>query len=146
MGTLAGSVHRDGGEIEIGGQPLAAGSTEAAGALGVALVSQEFPLVGQLSVAENLLLGRRPRQSRRRILVDRAAQRAEAEAMLVEIGLSPRAIPVHRQVRTLPVPTRQMIEIAKAWGHEPRVLILDEATSSLGPVETAMVPCLGRQL
>ena len=76
MGTLAGSVRRDGGEIEIGGKALTPGSTEAAAALGVALVSQEFPLVGQLSVAENLLLGRRPRQSRRRILVDGAAQRA----------------------------------------------------------------------
>ncbi|MEU2777888.1 ATP-binding cassette domain-containing protein, partial [Streptomyces sp. NPDC007162] len=55
MGTLAGSVHRDGGEILIDGEPLVAGSTEAAGQLGIAMVSQEFPLVGQLSVAENLL-------------------------------------------------------------------------------------------
>ena len=62
--------------------PLPPGSTEAAGRLGVALVSQEFPLVGQLSVAENLLLGRRPRGSGAGSLVDRAAQRAEAEAML----------------------------------------------------------------
>jgi ribose transport system ATP-binding protein len=146
MGTLSGSVHRDGGEIEIDGAPLAPGSTEAAGRLGVAMVSQEFPLVGQLSVAENLLLGRRPRQSRRRILVDRAAQRAEAEAMLTEIGLSPRAIGVRREVRSLPVPTRQMIEIAKAWGREPSLLILDEPTSSLGPVEAEMVLGLARQL
>ncbi|MEU0071561.1 sugar ABC transporter ATP-binding protein [Streptomyces sp. NPDC006332] len=146
MGTLAGSVHRDGGEILIGGESLVAGSTEAAGQLGVAMVSQEFPLVGQLSVAENLLLGRRPRKSRRRFLVDRSAQRAEAEAMLAEIGLSAETIPVSREVRTLPVPTRQMIEIAKAWGREPRLLILDEPTSSLGPVEAEMVLGLARQL
>ena len=146
MGTLAGSVHRDGGDIEIDGVPLVPGSTEAAGRLGVALVSQEFPLVGQLSVAENLLLGRRPRNSTRRVLVDRAAQRAEAAAMLAEIGLSADAIPVHREVRTLPVPTRQMIEIAKAWGREPTLLILDEPTSSLGPVEAQMVLGLARQL
>ena len=82
MGTLAGSVHRDGGDIEIDGVQLAPGSTEAAARLGIAMVSQEFPLVGQLSVAENLLLGRRPRQTRRRVLLDRPATRAEAEAML----------------------------------------------------------------
>ena len=146
MGTLAGSVHRDGGEIEIGGQPLVPGSTQAAVHLGVALVSQEFPLVGQLSVAENLLLGRRPRNSTRRYLVDRGALRAEAAAMLAEIGLSARAIDVNREVRTLPVPTRQMIEIAKAWGREPKLLILDEPTSSLGPVETEMVLGLARRL
>ncbi|SEL86054.1 sugar ABC transporter ATP-binding protein [Streptacidiphilus jiangxiensis] len=146
MGTLSGSVHRDGGEVEIDGRPLVPGSTEAAQQLGVALVSQEFPLVGQLSVAENLLLGRRPRASRRRVLVDRAAQRAEAAAMLTRIGLSPEAIPVGREVRTLPVPTRQMIEIAKAWGRDPKLLILDEPTSSLGPVEAEMVLGLARQL
>ena len=146
MGMLSGSVHRDGGEIDIRGTPLVPGSTMAAAALGVAMVSQEFPLVGQLSVAENLLLGRRPRRSRRRVLVDGAAQRAEAAAMLAEIGLSPRLIPVTRQVRALPVPHRQMIEIAKAWGHEPSLLILDEPTSSLGPVEARMVLGLARQL
>ncbi|MDO0931213.1 sugar ABC transporter ATP-binding protein [Streptomyces sp. DG2A-72] len=146
MGTLAGSVHRDGGEILIDGEPLVAGSTEAAGQLGIAMVSQEFPLVGQLSVAENLLLGRRPRKSKRRFLVDSAAQRAEAEAMLTEIGLSAETIAVSREVRTLPVPTRQMIEIAKAWGREPKLLILDEPTSSLGPVEAEMVLGLARQL
>ena len=70
MGALAGSVHRDGGDIEIDGVHLASGSTEAAARLGIAMVSQEFPLVGQLSVAENLLLGRRPRQTRRRVLLD----------------------------------------------------------------------------
>jgi ribose transport system ATP-binding protein len=147
MGTLAGSVHRDGGEIEIGGVPLPPGSTEAAGRLGIALVSQEFPLVGQLSIAENLLLGRRPNGARRGALVDRAATRAEAEQMLRDIGLDPRSVGgVNREVRTLPVPTRQLIEIAKAWGRGPKLLILDEPTSALGPVEAEMVLGLARQV
>ncbi len=147
MGALAGSVHHDGGDIEIDGVPLAPGSTEAAGRLGIAMVSQEFPLVGQLSVAENLLLGRRPRRARRGGLVDRAATRAEAEEMLHDIGLDPRSFGgVNREVRALPVPTRQLIEIAKAWGRSPKLLILDEPTSALGPVEAEMVLGLARQV
>jgi ribose transport system ATP-binding protein len=146
MGTLSGSVRRDGGEIEVNGMSLAPGSTEAAQRLGIAMVSQEFPLVGQLSVAENLLLGRRPRESKRRILTDPRAQRREAAAMLDEIGLGAAHIDVDRAVRTLPVPTRQMIEIAKAWGREPSLLILDEPTSSLGPVEAQIVLGLARRL
>jgi ABC-type sugar transport system ATPase subunit len=147
MGALAGSVHPDGGDIEIDGVHLAPGSTETAARLGIAMVSQEFPLVGQLSVAENLLLGRRPRQARRGGLVDRAATRAEAEEMLHDIGLDPRSFGgVNREVRALPVPTRQLIEIAKAWGRSPRLLILDEPTSALGPVEAEMVLGLARQV
>jgi ribose transport system ATP-binding protein len=147
MGALAGSVQRDGGDIEIDGVHLAPGSTEAAARLGIAMVSQEFPLVGQLSVAENLLLGRRPRHARRGGLVDRAATRAEAEEMLRDIGLDPRSFGgVNREVRTLPVPTRQLIEIAKAWGRSPKLLILDEPTSALGPVEAEMVLGLARQV
>lgn len=146
MGTLSGAVHRDGGRIALDGAPLAPGSTEAAQRLGVAMVSQEFPLVGQLSVAENLLLGRRPEQARSRWLVDRRAQQAQAAAMLADIGLSAGRIGLDRDVRSLPVPTRQMIEIAKAWGRKPRLLILDEPTSSLGPVEAEIVLGLARQL
>src|ERR1700751_4737349 len=77
MGTLAGSVHRDGGEIEIDGGPLPQGSTEAAAPLGIAMVPQGFPLGGQLSIAETLLLGPRPNGARRGAMVDRAATRAE---------------------------------------------------------------------
>ncbi|MFI5060679.1 MAG: sugar ABC transporter ATP-binding protein [Actinomycetales bacterium] len=146
MGSLSGAVHRDGGDIVVDGVSLPAGSTEAAQRLGIAMVSQEFPLVGQLSIAENLLLGRRPRASKRRVLTDRKAQRREAIAMLEEIGLSVEHVDVDREVRTLPVPTRQMIEIAKAWGRQPKLLILDEPTSSLGPVEAQIVLRLAREL
>ena len=63
------------------------------------------------------------------------------------IGLDPRSFGgVNREVRALPVPTRQLIEIAKAWGRSPKLLILDEPTSALGPVEAEMVLGLARQV
>ena len=73
MGVIAGSVTPDAGTVSIAGELLDSRGTLHAQELGVAMVSQEFPLVGQLSVAENLLLGRRP--SEHRLLVDRRAMR-----------------------------------------------------------------------
>ncbi|MEV6006973.1 sugar ABC transporter ATP-binding protein [Streptomyces sp. NPDC051976] len=146
MGVLSGTVSPTTGTIDIAGQRLQAGRPDHSRALGVALVAQEFPLVGQLSVAENLLLGRHPArtgQARlRRVIFDRSGTRAEARALLAEVGV--RNVDVDRPVERFPVPVRQMIEIAKAWGHRPVVLILDEPTSSLGPVEAERVLDLAR--
>ena len=146
MGVLSGTVTPDTGAIDVAGQRLPTGRPDLARALGVSLVAQEFPLVGQLSVAENLLLGRRPTRSAARPLgrwlYDRAGTRAQARALLAEVGVS--GVDVDRPVERFPVPVRQMIEIAKAWGHRPVVLILDEPTSSLGPVEAERVLDLAR--
>ncbi|NUS13190.1 MAG: sugar ABC transporter ATP-binding protein [Streptomyces sp.] len=147
MGVLSGTVTPTTGAIEIAGRPIQPGRPDHARDMGVAMVAQEFPLVGQLSVAENLLLGRRPQRAsaRRlgRVVVDRAGTRAEARALLAEVGVT--GVDVDRPVGRYPVPVRQMIEIAKAWGHRPVVLILDEPTSSLGPVEAERVLALARE-
>ena len=140
MGVVAGSVAPDFGTVSIGGELLDSRGTLHAQSLGVAMVSQEFPLVGQLSVAENLLLGRRP--SERRILLDRDAMDAVAKELLEAVGLD---VPVRRRVDSLSVAQRQMIEIAKALGREPLVLILDEPTSALGPAESERVLELARR-
>jgi ABC-type sugar transport system ATPase subunit len=153
MGVLSGTVTPTTGTIEIAGASLEPGRPEHARELGVALVAQEFPLVGRLSVAENLLLGRRPTntgtrpknqvtRALSRLVFDRGATRAEARQLLAEVGVT--GVDVDRPVERLPVPVRQMIEIAKAWGHRPVVLILDEPTSSLGPVEAERVLDLAR--
>jgi ribose transport system ATP-binding protein len=140
MGVVAGSVAPDTGTVSIAGKLLDSGGTLRARELGVAMVSQEFPLVGQLSVAENLLLGRRP--SERRLLVDRRAMDGVAAEMLATVGLD---VQVRRRVDSLSVAQRQMIEIAKALGRKPLVLILDEPTSALGPAESDRVLELARQ-
>ncbi|BBB02199.1 putative sugar ABC transporter ATP-binding protein [Actinacidiphila reveromycinica] len=146
MGVLSGTVTPTTGTIEIAGRALQAGRPDHSRELGVALVAQEFPLVGQLSVAENLLLGRRPQRAGGRLfgraVFDRTGTREEARALLAEVGVT--HVDVDRPVERFPVPVRQMIEIAKAWGHRPVVLILDEPTSSLGPVEAERVLDLAR--
>lgn len=147
MGVLSGTVTPTAGTVGIAGRPMQPGRPDHSRDMGVAMVAQEFPLVGQLSVAENLLLGRRPQRAGDgalgRLVVDRAGMRAEARALLAEVGVT--GVDVDRPVGRFPVPVRQMIEIAKAWGHRPVVLILDEPTSSLGPVEAERVLALARR-
>ena len=139
MGVIAGSVEPDTGTVSLSGDRLDGGTLHAQ-ELGVAMVSQEFPLVGQLTVAENLLLGRRA--SDRKVFVDSRAMHAAAEQMLADIGLE---VSTRRRVDSLSVAQRQMLEIAKALGQRPRVLILDEPTSALGPTESEHVLELARR-
>ncbi len=141
LGILAGTVTANpGGAVTVNGDPVPPGSPIASQAAGVAMVSQEFPLVGQLSVAENLTLGTRPPGSRG-IFYNRKSAAATAAGMLARVGLDvdPRAA-----VSTLSIPARQLLEVAKALGHDPRLLILDEPTSALGPVEAERVIRLAR--
>jgi ribose transport system ATP-binding protein len=85
LGILAGTVAPDpGGEVVINGKPVHPGSPSASQAAGVAMVSQEFPLVGQLSVAENLTLGMRPAGARG-FFYDRKATAAAARGMLERV-------------------------------------------------------------
>ena len=123
---LSGVHGSDGGRIEIAGQPVMFDSPAQSRAAGIAVVYQDLSLVESLSVADNLLLGREPRDRfgflRKKQLLD------EAETFLKQLGipLDPRA-----NVGALPFAYRQMTEIAKALMGDVRVLILDEPTSSL---------------
>ncbi len=130
MKVVAGVVRADAGEIRIDGEPVAIRTPHAARALGIATVYQELSLIPQLTVAHNLVLTRFPRWAG--MLSIARAQRIAREA-LTRLGLG--HIDPSAQVNQLPLDQQQMVEIVKATMVRPKILILDEATSSLGRAE-----------
>jgi rhamnose transport system ATP-binding protein len=123
---VSGAESPDEGTVEVGRVALAAGDTNAALTAGVATVYQEPQLFGELTVAENVFVGR---ELRRRGLIDWGAQHRRVSALLQRLGLDPDLAGV--RVADLPVAEQQLVSIAKAFAHEVRVLILDEPSAIL---------------
>jgi ribose transport system ATP-binding protein len=127
---VAGVVRPDEGEIHVDGELLEIRSPQVARERGIATVFQELSLIPQLTVAHNLSLTRFPRRGGL-LSLKKAQQIAdEALARLGLVHIDPR-VPVSQ----LPLDQQQMVEIAKATMIRPKILILDEATSSLGRAE-----------
>ncbi len=128
---LTGALTADSGRIELSGVSLTGLTPARAQALGIRCVYQHPALFPHLSVMENIALSLEPHRATGR--VDWAARRATALGLLERLGLS---IDPGREISTLSMPERQLIEIAKAIGAEARVLILDEPTACLTARET----------
>jgi ribose transport system ATP-binding protein len=131
---IAGVVTPDEGHMQLNGQPIAFANPAAANDAGIFCIFQELSLIPDLSVADNIVIGRPPTTFG---MIDRRRQRAMAEEALERAGandIHPKAF-----VRDLPLSRRQMVEIAKALARSPRMLILDEATSALTASDVARV-------
>lgn len=124
---LSGAVAPDSGTLEIGGRELHQFTPSTANALGVATVYQELNLVPELSVAENILLGRWRKRSHG-LLIDHQSMRREAHRILTDFGVD---LDPARKVGFLSIAEQQVVEIARGLSFRPKVLILDEPTSSL---------------
>ncbi len=120
------------GELVLEGAPLTLRSTAEARAAGIAIVHQELMLVPEMTVAENLMLGREPRRFG---FVDGATLEAAAAALLARFGED--AIDVRAPVHTLGIGLQQVVEIVRALGDDARVLVLDEPTAALTGDEAA---------
>ena len=127
MRVLAGSYSDYSGEIYVNGAPERIETPRRARELGFALVHQELSLVPELSVAENMFLGREAR-SKIPGFIDRRATERRAGAILEEVEAD---VSARDRVGSLSLAKQQLVEIAKGISTDPRVLILDEPTSSL---------------
>ncbi|AEV83348.1 ABC transporter ATP-binding protein [Actinoplanes sp. SE50] len=127
---VSGAETADAGTIEFDGEPVRIGGTNDAIALGIATVYQEPQLFGELTVAENIFLGREITRAGR---IDWAAQQGRVAELLERLGLPARS--ANAAVNTLSVAEQQQVSIAKALATEARVLILDEPSAILTDAE-----------
>ena len=140
---LGGVVKPDRGSISIDGDKLALGSPGAAGAAGIHTAYQELSLIPQMTVAQNLLMGREPRNPLGHIA--RGRMQAEAAAILAEYGADEvAAIDVEAAIEDLSLAERQVVEVTRALSNHPRVLIFDESTSAMTEAESAWVLNMAR--
>ena len=136
MKILTGVLGHDaGGSILIEGEPVELRSNHHARDLGIGIIYQELSVVDNLTVAENIFLGKEPLG--RFGLLDQRRMRRDARAVLDSLGMS--GIDPGERVSELSVGQKQMIEIAKAISYESKVLIMDEPTASLSHQETRIL-------
>ncbi|MFJ2558356.1 MULTISPECIES: sugar ABC transporter ATP-binding protein [unclassified Streptomyces] len=122
---LSGAYRPDTGRVLVDGEEVRIHGAQDAERLGIATIYQEFNLVPDLTVAENIFLGRQPRRFG---LIDRKKMEADAATLLERVGVT---TPPHTKVRELGIARLQMVEIAKALSLDARVLVMDEPTAVL---------------
>ena len=140
--VLTGAYRADAGTVSFEGRPITFRHPREAQALGIAVIYQEFNLLPDRTVAENIYLGREPT---RWGLLSRRQMERDTASVLAELGvddiITPRA-----PVRSLTVAQQQLVEIAKAVSFQPRVLVMDEPTSALTEREADLLFGLVRRL
>jgi ABC-type sugar transport system ATPase subunit len=130
MKVICGACKLDRGSIVLRGEQIHLNNPHHAMLLGIGTVHQHFTLIPELSVAENLFLGRLPRT--RLGLVDWDQLYRDAAEVLNRLNFK---LDVRQPVRTLGAAARQVVEIARALSLDARILILDEPTAVVGPSE-----------
>ena len=143
LAKIVAGIHRaDAGDIALRGVRVEIADARHSRELGIAIVFQELSLAPDLSVADNLFLGRES-SSFPFAIVDRAAERTACRDALTRLDL---AIDLARPVRALSMAQKQMVEVTKALLQRPAILILDEPTSTLTEREKGQLLRVVRRL
>jgi ribose transport system ATP-binding protein len=131
MKVLAGVYSKDAGRILYKGKEVEIHNPRAAQNLGISMIHQELNLMPHLTVAQNIFIGREPRQGVKFMLDEKAINKqAEQVFEMMRLKLDPKA-----KVSDLTVAKQQMVEIAKALSFNSEVLIMDEPTAALTDTE-----------
>ena len=138
---IAGLYQRDAGEFVLHGASVDFKSTAASKDAGIAVIYQEPTLFPDLSVTENIFMGRQPLGPGRRI--DRKAMHTEAQQLFDRLGV---AIDPRRPAEGLSIADQQIIEIAKAISVDASVLVMDEPTAALSGIEVDRLFAVARSL
>ena len=131
MKILAGVYRRDSGQILYNGASVDFGGPREAQRAGIGIIHQELQLMNHLTVAQNIFIGREPKRAFG-LLLDENKLNRDAAALLAHLNL---AIDPRTVVGDLTVAKQQMVEIAKSFTHNSRVLIMDEPTAALNNAE-----------
>ena len=130
MKMIAGAFDDTTGQILINDKPVRLDSPAAAKAVGIQMIHQELSLAQPLSIAENVLAGRLPR--RWGLFLNREKMRSETRRCLARVGLD---LDPATPIEEISLHEAQLVEIAKALGNAPCILVMDEPTSSLSREE-----------
>ena len=142
MRILSGLESPDSGEILLDGNPLTSKTVREAQRSGISMIHQEILAVPELTVAQNIFLGRELTGWLPGWLDNRSINN-EAERLLARLGV---VINVRAKMKDLSVAGQQMVEIAKAISHNAKVIIMDEPTSALSHKEVAVLFTLINEL
>jgi len=134
MKIIAGVHRADQGTIELDGHPVTFGSPIDAQRAGVSTIFQEFNLLPERSVAENVFLGREPRRAG---FVDRVEMRRRTDELFADLSIT--SVSAGARVSTLSVAEQQVVEIAKAVSYDARVIAMDEPTAALAEHEVELL-------
>lgn len=129
MKVLTGIYQKDAGRIIFEGREMRFASPREAQAAGIVIVHQELNMMGHLTVAQNIFIGREPRRG---ILIDDARMNDDARALFKQLGID---IDPRETMSRLTVGKQQMCEIAKAISHEAKVIVFDEPSAALTDAE-----------